>query len=41
MSLTPDYVDRQLFATISTIIVGFFFLFFHLWVVKKHKPRQL
>lgn len=40
MSLTPDYVDRQLFATISTIIVGFF-LFFHLWVVKKHKPRQL
>lgn len=26
MSLTPDYVDRQLFATISTIIVGFFFV---------------
>lgn len=24
MSLTPDYVDRQLFATISTIIVVFF-----------------
>lgn len=26
MSLTPDYVDRQLFATISAIIVGVFFL---------------
>lgn len=25
MSLTPDYVDRQLFATISAIIVGVFF----------------
>lgn len=41
MSLTPDYVDRQLFATISAIIVGFCFWFFHFWVVKKHKPRQL